>query len=42
VNINWLSITALQANLTLADMLPQSEVFLNVRYISSEAISSTS
>jgi len=27
VSVSWLSIIALQAGLTLADMLPQSEVF---------------
>jgi len=37
VNISWLNITALQAGPTFADMLPQSEVFVNIRYIPSEA-----
>jgi len=31
VNINWLSITALKAGLTLADILQYSEVFVNIR-----------
>jgi len=30
VHVNWLSITALQAGLALADMLLQSEVFVNI------------
>ena len=30
VNVSWLSITALQAGLTFADMMPQSEVFVNI------------
>jgi len=29
VNVSWLSVTGLQAGLTLADMLPQSEVYVN-------------
>jgi len=36
VNVSWLSITALQAGLTLADMLPKSVVFVNIRSIPSE------
>jgi len=29
LNVSWLSVTALQACLILADMSPQSEVFVN-------------
>jgi len=37
VNDSWLSIIALQAGLTSADVLPQSEVFVNIKYIPAEA-----
>ena len=37
MNTSWLSITALQAGLTLPDMLPQSEVGFYIKYIISEA-----
>ena len=37
VNVNWLRIAAVQAGLTLAGVLPQSEVFDKIRYVPSEA-----
>jgi len=37
VNASWLNNTALHAGLTSADMLPVSEVFINIRYIPPEA-----
>jgi len=37
VNISWLNITALQDGLTSADILPQSEVFVIIKYSPSEA-----
>jgi len=37
VNASLLSITLLQVGLTLEDMLQQSEVFVNIRHILSEA-----
>jgi len=37
VYVKWLGITALQADITSDDMLPQIEVFINSRHIPSEA-----
>jgi len=37
MNVSWLNITMLQAGLTLADMLLQSEFFVTIRFMPSEA-----
>ena len=37
MNDSWLSIIGLHAGLTSADVLPQSEVFVNIKYNPSES-----